>query len=77
METIAYNSREHDFIERTDEQLQERLSELHVNYSNIGYVGLRLTQILNEINQISFEMAERMRFQKEQDIEEAWSLHGE
>ncbi len=64
---------EHDFTERSSEQLQSRLAELHINNKNIGYTGERLIQVQREIGHISFELSERQREIKMQQIAEAWS----
>lgn len=64
---------EHDFTERSSEQLQSRLAELHINNKNIGYTGERLKQVQREIGHISFELSERQREIKMQQIAEAWS----
>lgn len=64
---------EHDYVERPTESLQERLEELHANHRLIGYTGLRLVQVMSEINNIAFELSERQREQKMQEIAEAWS----
>lgn len=72
----AYNKYEHDFIERPTEALQERLAELHINTRNIGYTGLRAAQVASEISHISFELSERFRESKAEEIQEAWALHG-
>jgi len=69
----AYNVHEHDYLQRTDEALQERLAQLHINIRNIGYTGLRLAQVRSEVNHISFELSERFRESKQQDVEMAWS----
>lgn len=69
----GYNKYEHDFVERTDRQLQERLDLLHDNIRHIGYTGLRLTQVTNEVNNIAFELSERYRTAKNEQIEEAWT----
>ena len=74
-EQAAYNKYEHDFTERTDEQLQTRLNELHENNRQIGYTGERLKQVTNEMSHIAFELSERIREQKKEEIEEAWSEH--
>lgn len=64
---------EHDHVERTDEQLQSRLSELHINNKNIGYTGERLIQVQREMGLIAFELSERQREKKMQEIAEAWA----
>lgn len=72
----CYSSHEHDYVERPTDALQERIAELHINTRNIGYTGLRAAQVRSEINHISFELSERFRESKVQDIEEAWATHG-
>lgn len=69
----AYNPDAHAFSEWPDERLQNRLNELHENNRSIGYTGERLTQVQREMTNIAFEMAERLRDAKNQQIEEAWS----
>lgn len=68
-----YNPHDHDFVERSDEQLQARLAELHINNNRIHYTGDRLKHVQREIGNISFELSERFRENKNQEIEEAWS----
>lgn len=72
----GYNIGEHDHITWTDEQLQNRLNELHENTRIIRYSGERLAQVNREIGLIAMEMSERFRERKNQDIEEAWRRHG-
>ena len=69
----SYNKYEHDYVERTDESLQERLSVLAVT-REYG-VGQRREQIEREMGLIAFEMSERLREQREQEISEAWSQY--
>lgn len=67
-----YYPHEHNFVERPTDALQARLAELHVNNKNIGYSGERLAQVQREIGHISFELSERFRESKAEDIEIAW-----
>lgn len=70
-----YYPHEHNFIERPTEQLQARLAELHINNTNVCYTGERLVQVQREIGHISFELSERFREQKAEDVEAAWAEH--
>ena len=74
-EQANYNVNEHNFTERSDDQLQDRLNELHENNRIIGYRGERQGQVVGEMTLIAFEMAERLRTALNQQIEEAWSEH--
>ena len=69
----AYNVHEHNHVEWTDEQLQNRLSMLYENNRAVGYTGDRLAQVTREMGLIAFEMAERYREQRNQEIDEAWA----
>lgn len=71
MET--YNVHEHNFVEWSDDRLQARINELHENNRLIGYTGERKDQVEREMTHIAFEMAERLREAREQQIEEAWN----
>lgn len=74
--TEIYNPNDHNFIEWSDERLSDRMSELHENNRIVGYTGERKAQVEREMTHIAFEMAERLREAREQDIEEAWREHG-
>jgi len=72
----AYNKHEHNHIEWTDEQLQNRLDQLYENNRLVSYVGERKAQVTREMGIIAFEMAERLRERKDQSIDEAWREYG-
>lgn len=69
----AYNKYEHDYLERTDDQLQEKLDTL--TKSREYGVGARRKQIEREMSMIAFELAERYRERKNEQIEQCWSEH--
>ncbi len=68
----VYNVNEHNHVEWDENRLQERLATLHVNNRNIKYTGERLIQVQREIGLISFELSERFRETRQQEIHEAW-----
>lgn len=68
-----YLKPEHAFLNKSPERLQERLEELNANRRNIGYTGLRLSQVMWEIDNISFELAEQQREARGESISEAWA----
>lgn len=61
----AYNSHEHDFTERTEEQLLTRLNHLHEMNKKVGYTGERLQQITKEMTLIAMELASRVEEQSD------------
>lgn len=75
METI-YNPHEHNHIEWSDDRLQQRITTLSENIRIVRYTGERRAQVEREMGIIAFEMSERLREAREQDIEEAWRQHG-
>ena len=76
----GYNKYEHDFTERTDEQLQEKLADLN-NTRSYASSGARREQIDKTMTHIAFELSERLRESKNESIEQAWqeydNQHGE
>jgi hypothetical protein len=74
-EQATYNIHEHDYIDWTDEQLQNRLSLLIENSHRIKYTGERLHQVNAQIGNMAFELSERFRSTKNEEIEMAWSEH--
>lgn len=70
----GYNKYEHNFSERSNEQLQERLAMLAEHQQ--WHVGERRTQVEHEMSKIAFELAERLRVAKNEQIEQAWGQHG-
>ena len=78
MEFVAggYNVHEHNYVERSDEQLQGELQELHTNLNRVKYSPERMKQIQARIGALSFELSERFRESKNQDITMAWLERG-
>lgn len=72
----SYNVHEHDLVERTDSQLQGELMELHNNLKKVSYSGERLKQVQSRIGCLSFELSERFRENKQEDIALAWMERG-
>lgn len=64
---------ENNYIEWSDDKLQDRLNELHENNRSIQYTGERKNQVEREMTNIAFEMSERIRERRNEEIEEAWN----
>ena len=72
----GYNKHDHNHAEWTDDQLQDKLNHLHEIRSVASY-GERRGQIDREMGMIAFEMSERLREARKEDIEAAWKYHEE
>lgn len=68
----AYNKYEHDYLERPDELLQEQISTL-AEIRKYSDTGPRREQIDRIMGHIAFELAERLRESREQEIDAAWA----
>ena len=55
----AYNPHEHDYTERTLEQLSERVNELYDNAKQGRYGEQRLKQVQSELARLTFEISAR------------------
>lgn len=70
----GYNKYEHDYAERSPEQLQEKLA-MYAEHTKF-LTGERLRQVQSEMTRLAFEQSEVLRLSKNQQIEEAWGQHG-
>lgn len=69
--SVPYNEHEHDFVNRSTEDLQEEISRLAIS-REFAAGGPRREQIERTMTNIAFELAERIRESKDIEIEEAW-----
>lgn len=68
----AYNKYEHDYLERSDEKLQEQAA-LYSEIRRYSDFGPRREQLDRILGFIAFELSERFRERKNQQIDEAWA----
>jgi len=67
---------EHDFTERSDSQLSERLMHLYYLTQRIGYTGLRGAQIKKEMEYITLEQVARYAERNGGSVIESWKEYG-
>lgn len=68
----AYNPYDHDYIERTDDKLQEQLETL-AKSREYAASGERREQIQREMGMIAFELAVRYRERKFSEMDQCWA----